>query len=125
MLTFLALSQTKSEISLREYIDMRFDNIEKNTKVALESMNERLNVMNEFRGTINDQSKAFALRSETERRLEKHDADIRELRESDARNEGKTAMFLSIAGMFVSFVGLGIALYRKAEISKIKAETRG
>jgi hypothetical protein len=51
-------------VSLREYIDLRFAHIEDATKLARESMEKRLDGMNEFRQTLRDQAGKFVTSSE-------------------------------------------------------------
>ena len=72
-------------ISIKEYVDLRFEQIEKNTKMALESvdrstdkavqqLDKRLEGMNEFRQQLNDQTRNFITKSEHENLVEKIDA---------------------------------------------------
>ena len=123
VLAVIALPQTSS-ISLREYVDYRFSDIEKRTTLALASMNERLDVMNEFRGTIDDQSKTFVVKSEIDQRMASIEEDIKSLRESRAETEGKATQNQVYVGWILAVIAIGISLYRRrdAEIRTIKAE---
>ena len=82
----------KQIISLKEFMLEKFSNLEKSTELARLSMEKRLEGMNEFRDTLRDQASKFITRAELNVMVSKFDqeiarliADIRILRESDAK----------------------------------------
>jgi hypothetical protein len=98
---------------LKEYIDVKFNAMEKSTSLAQENLNTRLEGMNEFRNTLKDQSSHFITRTEHKSLIDKYDADIRVLRENLARNEGKasqqsvnTAFIIATLGIVIGIVGI-------------------
>lgn len=69
------VNDLRPTVTMKEYVDMlaqmniemddiRAKNIEHSTATALESMDKRLNGMNEFRGTIEDSNATFITRKE-------------------------------------------------------------
>jgi len=63
------------DISMRDYVDLRFDIVDHNTKLALEvtdkntdkalaQLQARLESMNEFRAQLSDQTRTFITRNE-------------------------------------------------------------
>jgi hypothetical protein len=103
------------EISLKEYFESRFKSIEKATKTALKAANERLEGMNEFRKTIEDQQHNFLFISAWEAWKEKIDSDIRELRESRAHLAGKasqTSVYISYGIAVVSLIIALLAIFK-------------
>jgi len=100
-------------VTLRDLVMSKFEGNDKATQLAYDSMNKRLEGMNEFRDQLKDQASRFITRDEfgiiTNRLIE----DIRELREGKARLEGKAdqssvnkAFTLSIIGLVVALVSL-------------------
>lgn len=93
-------------VSLVKYFDMRIDNIQDSTKLALASANERLNGMNEFRDTLKDQQNTFATRKEVEREVERFEQDIKMLTASKNLLEGKASQKSVTIAYIISFVSL-------------------
>jgi hypothetical protein len=96
-------------ITLRQYIDIRIDAVEAARIVAYQSMEKRLEGMNEFRDTLKDQAALFV----TRRELDPLQDDIRTLRENAALMQGKASqasMYLAagsaIAGILISLATL-------------------
>ena len=58
------------EISMRDYVDTRFNAIEKATDLFKETLESRLEHMNEFRAQIKDQVATFPTRQEVNTKLE-------------------------------------------------------
>jgi len=56
----------KTDISLKEYVDVRFRAIETSTDLARQNVEIRLNGMNEWRHIVEDQSNKFVTRKEFE-----------------------------------------------------------
>ena len=100
-------------ISLKTYVDMRcdaickqqeerFDSIVENTTLARDSMNKRLEGMNEFRDALRDQTSKFVTRQEHEIAL----TEIRDLRESRAKLEGKASQNSVVIAYIIAGAGL-------------------
>jgi hypothetical protein len=86
-------------IPLKDYIETKIASVEKATVVALESMDKRLESMNEFRATLKDQASTFITKADITA-LQK---DIQDLRESRAELRGKASM----ASVYISY-GLAV-----------------
>lgn len=106
-------------VSLREYIESRLDAIEKATTLAYDSMNKRLEGMNEFRDALKDQTGKFATRDEVKLVVDRLGEDVRGLRESKANLEGKAsqqsvvaAQLLALIGIVLGAAGVIVTLFR-------------
>jgi hypothetical protein len=104
-------------VTLKEYVEARIDAmyhnfevriqaLEKATTIASESMEKRLEGMNEFRSQLKDQSLTFFTRQEHILYKEAIDNDIRSLRESRANQEGKASQ----QSVIIAFALTGISL---------------
>ena len=96
-------------ISLKDYIEKRFELSESAARTALAAMDKRLEGMNEFRGAIEDQAKHFISRVE-------HDAlckRIEVLEQNRARIEGRasTSLIIALAGVIVALISLARDLF--------------
>ena len=111
------------EITLREYFDMRIDSVishneskysqlDKALGIALDSLNKRLEGMNEFRESLKDQSAKFVTRIEYEAEAGRLKEDIRVLRESKAKLEGKADMSSVYIAYVISAIGIIIGLLK-------------
>jgi hypothetical protein len=106
-----------TEPTLREYIDMRFEEMDKRFTNRFEAqetaigkaeaaLSERLNTMNEFRATISDQAKHFITRPEHD----KLDNDVRTLQREKANLDGRISITVIAVSTIVSFVMSGLLL---------------
>lgn len=106
-------------ISIKEYLDVRFDALEasfdtqveaqeKALELAKDEVDRRLLAMNGFREQMQTQATTFIGRSEHTEVIEKIEADIRFLRESKATLDGK-ADLKQVYVVWV-FSGVGILL---------------
>ncbi len=100
-------------ISLREYFDAKILSQEKAIALAYQSMEKRLEGMNEFRDTLRDQASRFVTRVELDAQIEKIEANLRPLELSKANLEGKAsqtafyiAIFFSVAGLILGIINL-------------------
>jgi hypothetical protein len=123
-------------VSLKEYFDTKIKAQEERVNIiiegqkealniARESMEKRLDSMNEFRQQLKDQSVMFITKAEHEFVVQ----DIRELRESKAKLEGKAdqssvnkVFLISIISLFLAFVGM---LFSWERINKIEQVSYG
>lgn len=114
----------KDSVTLKEYIESKIESLDKKiemnlhlNQIALDKaaaqMDERLSRMNEFRDTLRDQAGTFITRTEIELITSKIDVDIRELRESRAKLEGKAdqnsvyvAYVFAIIAVIISLIKL-------------------
>lgn len=106
-----------TDLSLREYVDMRLEELDKrysNRFVSQEmaigkaedSLRERLASMNEFRAAMNDQSKHFITRAEHD----KLDNELRVLQRDKANLDGRISVTVIAASTIVSFIISGTLL---------------
>ena len=100
-------------LSLREYIDMRFNTIDMSLALVREQMEKRLEGMNEFRQQLNEQTTRFITREELDARCIPCKEDVRSLRESRAESHGKAstmsvfiATAIALCGLIVGAVAL-------------------
>lgn len=84
---------------------VRLDGTDKAHDIYRQALEKRLEIMNEFRGALQDQSKTYIGRPE-------HDsvvADIRSLRESRAEMEGKASTMSVVIAYAISIISLFLA----------------
>jgi hypothetical protein len=67
------------EVSLKEFLNSRIDEVKDSVKIAYNSMEKRLTGMNEFRDTLKDQAGRFVTREEMEAKMEGVQKDIQGL----------------------------------------------
>ncbi len=103
-----------TDISLKEYFERRIAEIERRLELqftlndraihkAEETMNARLNSMNEFRDALRDQSNRMATRVE----LERVEQDLNEVRRGKANLDGRLAVIAAAAGaLSAGIIGL-------------------
>jgi hypothetical protein len=110
--------------ALQRHIEAQLQSIDRATCLALQAMDKRLEVMNEFRGSLNDTTSRLVSREELAalnvRYLDsvaRLDADISELKTYRATMEGKasqssvnTATVLSVLGLVMAIVSLALKL---------------
>jgi len=65
------MTESDNTVSLKEYVDTRFNALELSLDKANQVLNARLETMNEFRGQMKDQTATFITRVEFEA---KHDS---------------------------------------------------
>ena len=129
--TELSEEETKQlRMTLREYVDIKLDNLEKefqtyqcsndvNLKSAYSSMEKRLEAMNEFRATITDQATKYFTKAEHEAWKEKIEQELQTLRDFkltiDTKASAKsvtTAYVISAIGIALSFIGLILTIIK-------------
>jgi len=105
----------RDSVSLRVYMDSRFDSLEKkidtairnisaNTENAKKDMERRLNGMNEFRDTLKDQAATFICRHEMDMAIESLEKSIKD------SNKGKTSWAVALALTFLSSISLSLVV---------------
>jgi len=105
-------NDNSSKISLKEYVNIRFDELQKSLDKSDKALTERLSGMNEIREAMREQSNLFATRKEIELLLDPIKKDIKELLLSKATLEGKASQtavvgvyVLAVLGLIISLIG--------------------
>jgi LPS O-antigen subunit length determinant protein (WzzB/FepE family) len=97
--------EKSTHITLKEYVDVRINNVEQATELARAGMEKRLEGMNEFRDTLKDQASKFVTRDELNAQLDKIEALIKSLELSKAILEGKATQASFYISLFFGVVG--------------------
>jgi len=92
-----------TKISLRDYIDLKFDTLKEESNKSEEKLDIRLNTMNEIREQLRDQASTFLPRTEYDARHELLDTKIANLASLVNRGVG-----IMIVLQVVIFIILGI-----------------
>lgn len=97
----------------RQYFEMKLKAIEDATNLARQTMNERLDGMNEFRGTLKDRQATMITRVNFESAMERVRVQLDELEKFKNIAEGKASQssviffgFLSVASLLISIIKL-------------------
>ena len=115
-----ASTELRDELEKRvvESTDLKIQSLKEATELARTTLNIRLDAMNEFRGTLKDQSSLMFTRSEHELYKDKVDTWMREFAEWKAKQEGKadqsavnTALLLAIIGTSIGIISLLLGLF--------------
>lgn len=91
-------------------LDQRIQSVNEATRIAKDDMDRRLEGMNEFRATLQDQASRFVIRSEYNSAHERLVEDIRSLRESRAEIAGKASMSAVIFAYGIAVMGLVLSV---------------
>ena len=97
-------------VALREYIESQFAAERRAVVAANETMNKRLDGMNEFREALKDSATKFVTREETRLSLEPLTKELKDLKTLADRAEGKASMQSVMITAIVSGLGLLLAL---------------
>ena len=107
---FISVNCFSQTVSYKEYVNEKFSALEKAVDLAKNSMEKRLEGMNEFRETLKDQTATFMTRKEMEIIFANINADLRTLQESKAKLEGKADQGMVNVSLTFSILGFIIAL---------------
>ena len=99
-------------VTLREYIDLRFNTVEEATAMARQSMEKRLDGMNEFRDTLKDQAAKFVTVSEVTQTTQRLVDDIKVLQRYQATMEGKASQSSVYIGYGISLVAIILSVMK-------------
>ena len=77
--------------ALEKLVDAKFEKVTVSTVLAAESLDKRLDAMNEFRGALKDQTDRSLSRAEYDIHHQRIVEDIRSLRESRSEIQGKAS----------------------------------
>ena len=100
----------KDLVSLRDYVESRLDAIKATMEASDKAMEFRLESMNEFRDQINTERRAYITRSEHELIHNQLADDIRMLRESKAKAEGKASIGVVLASIAIMLTVIQVVL---------------
>jgi SMC interacting uncharacterized protein involved in chromosome segregation len=107
------LSSHQEFVSLRDYMEMRFVEFEKRFFQTAETLDRRLEGMNEFRNALSDQATRMATRLELEAKVESIEKELKSLNTSRDVLESKAsqssvniAQFLGVIAIVLSLVGI-------------------
>jgi putative lipase involved disintegration of autophagic bodies len=99
-------------VSMRDYVDVRFESICKEIETANRVLDTRLEAMNEFRSAITDQALTFMTKNEYSSAHKPVEEDIKELRDFMAKQRGSAtqsqvfiAYALGLLGILAGFLG--------------------
>lgn len=106
---FAAGGQAKQDVSLREYVDLRFVETQRAIDKAEATMNERLAGMNEFRTTLKDQAATFIPRLEYDGAMERIKANVAALQKIADVSAGKASQGSMLLALAISVLGLLIS----------------
>ena len=115
-----ASTELRDELEKRvvESTNLKIQSLKEATELARTTLNIRLDSMNEFRGTLKDQSSLMFTRSEHELYKDKVDTWMKEFAEWKAKQEGKadqsavnTALLLAIIGTSIGIISLLLGLF--------------
>lgn len=102
---------SSNEVSLKEYVELKIDSIDKATTLAKESMELRLNSMNEFRATLKDQAGQFITRNELNIIIERISIDIKNLNTAKDIMTGKASQSSVLFSYALAIIGILISVY--------------
>lgn len=91
--------------NIKELLETKFNAIEQSTKLATETLNARLESMNEFRGAMKDQMANAFTKPEQNFYAEKVSAEIKSLELSRATLEGKASQKSVTYAILISVIG--------------------
>lgn len=100
----------KDSVSLKEYFESRLKSVEKATILAANTLEKRLEGMNEFRDALKNQATLFITKTEIKIQFDKIESDIRMLRESKAMLEGKASQLYVTITFILALVSISIAI---------------
>lgn len=104
-----------SDVSLREYIEAKLEWLDRHVaqrigamdtavRIALDTLNERLKGMNEFRDSLNDLTGRLSTKAEVAALEKALDARVKSLELSGARIAGMAAVIAVIVSAIVSVI---------------------
>lgn len=97
-------------IPMRDYVDIRIGELRDAQDKSEKSLNCRLELLNEFRNSMKDQSSQFVTRTESDLKHEAMLKDINVLREIAAEAKGKASQGAVLIGYLLNLITLAIAL---------------
>lgn len=110
-----------NDVTLREYVEKRFEAADKAVNAALaaqkeavtkaeNSMEKRFEGVNEFRATLADQQRTLMPRAEAELRLEGMGERIKSLEDSRIEKRGSGDGMKNLWGIILAAIGMLLAL---------------
>lgn len=105
-------NETRSLVSLRDYVDTRLAALDKAMELATRILDKRLDSMNEIRGSMRDQAATMATRQELQAKLDIVDVELRSLREFRVALEAKASQQSVNVALALSLIGLAISIVK-------------
>jgi hypothetical protein len=102
--------RTADGVSLRDYIDLRFSELQRQHDKDDATMTLRLAAMNEIRESMRDQASKFITRAEAELVHKAMCDHIETLRDESAENRGKASMKSVLVAYVLSAISLALGL---------------
>lgn len=91
---------------LKKYMDVRFNAVDASTKLAADTLEIRLESMNEFRESMKDQAGSFITRAEHCAMMQKYDSEIASLMKAEAKSEGMATQKSVIIAYVIATIGI-------------------
>ena len=101
-----AILRYNDGVSIRDYVDLRFDEAQRAIDKAEATMRDRLAGMNEFRDQLKDQAGRFVTRDELSIIAGKQAEEIRALQKIADRAEGKASQNAMLFAIAMALIGL-------------------
>ena len=100
-------------VSLRDYVDVRFEAISQQRQATEKTLDARLESMNEFRQAITDQSRTFMTKEEYRLAHSPLAEDAQEFRDFMSKHQGKASQNQVLAAYALAVVSmiLGIVMH--------------
>lgn len=99
-----------SDVPLKEHLESRLIALEKATALAANTLEKRLEGMNEFREALRYQTSLFVTRTELQVLLEKIEVDLRILRQYKVALESKASQAYVTVTMVIAILGAIISV---------------
>jgi hypothetical protein len=107
-------------VSLREYVDLRIEHITDSTELARQSMEKRLDGMNEFRATLHDQASLFVTEAQLEAVKSKVESEMISAHDFRIAHEAKASQssvvllgIVTVITLIISVVSFALRLAGK------------
>jgi len=92
----------EERISLKEYVDMRFDEVKYSVTTTATQLDKRLDSMNEFRQQLNDQTRDFINRAEYNALVDRVNKNEQRISNFDGRTYA--------IGVFITIITVGVSI---------------
>jgi len=97
---------TTEAVTLRDYIEAKLEAVDRQTQAAAQTMDKRLDGMNEFRETLRDQASKFVTRAELTIQIDRLTDRQDELRTFKNRLEGKASAISVYIAYAIAIIGI-------------------
>jgi hypothetical protein len=108
--TVILENKKDGDISLREYVDLRFAANEKAIQLATDALNHRLEGMNEFRDEMSKDKIAYMTKESFEVKHNEITKQVDELRLNRANLEGKASQMSVVIAYIFTVLGIIVSV---------------